>query len=59
MLSSEQALTSVILAGKRDIHRHSTTGFIRKNVVVTEISNVIKCKKFYYFAMGRRLNFLQ
>ena len=36
-LSGARAWTSVILAGKRDSRRHSTTSF-RKNVVVTEIS---------------------
>ena len=37
MLSSAHAWASVILAGKRDSRRHSTTGF-SENVVVAEIS---------------------
>ena len=37
ILSSAQAWTSVILAGKRDSRRHSTTGF-SENVVVAGTS---------------------
>ena len=37
MLSSVRTSTSVILAGKRDSHRHSTTSFSEK-VVVAEAS---------------------
>ena len=36
---------SFILAGKRDIRRHSTTGF-GENVMVTE--QVIKCQKLSF-----------
>ena len=38
-----------ILARKRDSRRHSTTSF-RENVLVTE--QVVKCYKFYHFAIG-------
>ena len=58
VLSSACAWHSVILAGKRDSRRHSTTGF-SETVVVTETSLVIKWKKFYQFAIGRGLNLLQ
>ena len=56
ILSSAHAWTSVILAGKRDSYRHSTTNF-SENVVVAE--QVIKCNKSYHFASGRGLNLLQ
>ena len=43
-------VTSIILAGKRDSRRHRVTTDISENVVVTE--QVIKCLKFYRFAIG-------
>ena len=39
---------------KRDNRRHSTTSFNEK--VVVEETRVIKCYKFYHFAIRRRLN---
>ena len=58
VLNSAWAWASVILAGKGDSRRHSTTGF-SENVVVTGTSLVIKWKKFYQLAIGRELNLLQ
>ena len=42
-----------ILARNRDSRRHSTTSF-RENILVTE--QVVKCYKFYDFAIGLGLN---
>ena len=52
------AWTSVILAGKRDSHRHSTTSF-SANVVCWWREQVIKCMKFHHLAIRRELNLLQ
>ena len=43
--------TNVILAGKRDNRRHSTTSFL-ENVAVVFF-------KLFHFAIGRGLNLLQ
>ena len=52
--SSAHARTSVILAGKRDSRRHSTTSF-SESVVVAETS--YQGWKFYHFvAIGRGMN---
>ena len=47
---------SVVVAGKRGSRRDSTTS-ISENVVVAE--QVINCKKFCHFAIGRGLKLLQ
>ena len=57
MLSSARTLTSVILAGKRDSRRHSTTNFA-ENVVVTKTSYQMLEAKFYYFRLEEGLNSL-
>ena len=54
MLSSARALTSVILAGKRDSRRHSPTSF-DENLVVTKTSYQMLEAKFYYFQLGEGL----
>ena len=51
MLRSARALTSVILAGKRDSRRHSTTSFA-ENVVLTKTSYQMLEGKLYYFRSG-------
>ena len=56
ILSHARALTRVILTGKRDSRRHSTTSF-SKSVVVAETS--FDLWEFYHFAIGRRLNLNQ
>ena len=54
MLSSARALTSVILAGKRDNRRHSSTSFA-ENVFVKKTSYQMLEAKFYYFRLGEGL----
>ena len=56
ILSHAPALTRVILTGKRDSRRHSTTSF-SKSVVVAETS--FDLWEFYHFAVGWRLNLNQ
>ena len=58
ILSTERARAraSVILAGKRGRHRHSTTGLARMSQWREQ---VVKCKKFYNFAIGKGLNLLE
>ena len=56
-LSINHVWTSVILAGKRDSSRHSTTSFSENVEVARE--QIINCKKFYHSAIGRGLNFVQ
>ena len=58
MPSSAPALTSVILAGKRDSRCHSTTSFA-ENVVVTKTSYQMLQAKFYNFRLGEGLNSLK
>ena len=57
-LSINHAWTSVILAGKRDSGRHSTTSF-SENVELVVREEVINCKKFHHFSIGRGFNFAQ
>ena len=57
MLSSARARARVILVGKHDSRRHSTTSFA-ENVVVTKTSYQIFEAKFYYFRSGEGLNSL-
>ena len=52
MLSSARALTSVILAGKRDSRCHSTTSFA-ENVVVTKTGYQMLEAKFFFFGRER------
>ena len=56
VISSALAWTNVILAGKRDSHRHATTSF-SENVVVTGTSYHIL--EVYNFATGKGLNLVQ
>ena len=56
MLSSAREWTSVILAGKQDSRRHSTTSFA-ENDVVTKTSYQMLEAKFYYFRSGEGLNY--
>ena len=56
MLRSFRAWNSVILAGKRDSRRRSTTSF-SKNVVVAETS--YQMLEVLSFAIGTGLNLLQ
>ena len=58
ILSIARMWTSVILAGKRDSSRHSTTSS-GANVVCWWREQVIKCMKFYHFAIRRGLSLLQ
>ena len=57
ILSSARSLTRVILAGRRDSRRHSTTSF-SESVVVAETRS-FNLQQFYHFAIGKRLNLLQ
>ena len=57
ILISARSLTRVILAGRRDSRRHSTTSF-SESVVVAETRS-FNLQQFYHFAIGRRLNLLQ
>ena len=42
VLSSAHAWTNVILAGKRDSHRHSTTSFSENVIVVGTICHILE-----------------
>ena len=53
-LSSARARTNVILVGKCESHRHSTTNF-SENVVVAKT----RCYEIYHLAIGRGLHLLQ
>ena len=57
MLSSSRARTSVILAGKRDGGRPSTTSSLAR--MSQWRIKVFKCQKFYYFVIVSGLNPLQ
>ena len=57
ILSNARALTRVILTGKPDSRRYSTTSF-SESVVVAETRG-FNLWHFYHFAIGRRLNLLQ
>ena len=54
ILSSARARTNVILVGKCESHRHSSTNF-SENVVVAKT----RCYEIYHLAIGRGLPLLQ
>ena len=54
ILSSARARTNVILVGKCESHRHSSTRF-SENVVVAKT----RCYEIYHLAIGRGLHLLQ